>query len=235
MSLPRSAAEVLNDHVVLEVEGIDRMYLNLYVPDLQRDLGVVGFFRYDRGYPITSGALMSPMTRGFVDRIERFAEERALEIVVFEKGQRKEDIAREHREGVRSEGIYLVGKAQEKGRVWRTETRRNPQTGARYPWIVWSTHMLDLPLASLSQGRVTYELRRLRHRGLIVRLPRTHRYQVTSFGLRAALFYSRLHDHLFRPALSTLVPPAIQDDSPLRAAFTAFDRVLQDHARRLAA
>jgi len=49
--------------VVLEVEGIDRMYLNVYVPDLQRDRGVVGFVRTNRGYPITAGALMSPMTQ----------------------------------------------------------------------------------------------------------------------------------------------------------------------------
>jgi hypothetical protein len=35
MSVPRSGAEVLADHVTLEVEGIDRMYLNVYVPGLQ--------------------------------------------------------------------------------------------------------------------------------------------------------------------------------------------------------
>jgi hypothetical protein len=32
MSVPRSVAEVLDEHVTLEVEGIDRMYLNVYVP-----------------------------------------------------------------------------------------------------------------------------------------------------------------------------------------------------------
>ena len=36
MSIPRSVAEVLAEHVNLEVEGIDRMYLNVYVPALQR-------------------------------------------------------------------------------------------------------------------------------------------------------------------------------------------------------
>jgi hypothetical protein len=144
MSLARSAAEVLKNHVVLEIEGIDRMYLNLYVPDLQRDLGVVGFFRTHRGYPITSGALMGPMTRAFVGRIESFVESKGLPVVVFEKGQRKEDVAREYREAAGiEEGIYLVGKAQEKAHVWRTESRRNPETGARYPWIVWSTAMVN--------------------------------------------------------------------------------------------
>jgi hypothetical protein len=32
MTLPRTAAEVLSDHVVFEVECIDPMYLNVYVP-----------------------------------------------------------------------------------------------------------------------------------------------------------------------------------------------------------
>ena len=34
MSVSRSVAEVLGEHVTLEVEGIDRMYLNVYVPAL---------------------------------------------------------------------------------------------------------------------------------------------------------------------------------------------------------
>jgi hypothetical protein len=34
MSIPRTAAEVLRRHVTLEVEGIDRMYLNVYQPKL---------------------------------------------------------------------------------------------------------------------------------------------------------------------------------------------------------
>ena len=34
MSLPRSVAAVLTEHVTLEVQGIDRMYLNVYVPPL---------------------------------------------------------------------------------------------------------------------------------------------------------------------------------------------------------
>ena len=49
MSLPRSAADVLKDHVTLEVEGIDRMYLNVYQPLLQTDRGVAAFFRFHRG------------------------------------------------------------------------------------------------------------------------------------------------------------------------------------------
>ncbi|WP_273704740.1 MULTISPECIES: hypothetical protein [Candidatus Accumulibacter] len=41
MKLPQSVGEVLQEHVVLESESIDRMYLNVYVPQLQRIGGVV--------------------------------------------------------------------------------------------------------------------------------------------------------------------------------------------------
>jgi hypothetical protein len=45
MTLPRTAADVLSDHVVLEVECIDRMYLNVYVPTLQTELALVSYLR----------------------------------------------------------------------------------------------------------------------------------------------------------------------------------------------
>ena len=37
MSIPRSVADVIRRHVSLEVEGIDRMYLNVYQPKLQSE------------------------------------------------------------------------------------------------------------------------------------------------------------------------------------------------------
>ncbi|MBI2809020.1 MAG: hypothetical protein HYX68_28890 [Planctomycetes bacterium] len=48
MSIPRSVADVIQNHVTLEVEGSDRMYLNVYQPKLQTELGAVGFFRFHR-------------------------------------------------------------------------------------------------------------------------------------------------------------------------------------------
>jgi hypothetical protein len=49
MTLPRSVAEVLSDHVVFEIESIDRMYLNVYQPRLQYGGGVSAFFVGHRG------------------------------------------------------------------------------------------------------------------------------------------------------------------------------------------
>ena len=56
MTVARSVGDVLDDHVTLEVECVDRMYLNLYVPKLVYPTGVVGFFKYHRGMPVVSGA-----------------------------------------------------------------------------------------------------------------------------------------------------------------------------------
>jgi hypothetical protein len=50
-----------------------------------------------------------------------------------------------------------------------------------------------------SAAQMTYDLRRLRLRGLIERQPGTHRYRVTSSGLRVAFFYSKLYLRIFRP------------------------------------
>ena len=60
--IAQSVADILRDRVKLSVEGIDRMYLNVYVPRLQTEQGIVWFFRQHRGQPIPSAALMGPMT-----------------------------------------------------------------------------------------------------------------------------------------------------------------------------
>jgi hypothetical protein len=144
MTVARSVAEVLERHVTLELESIDRMYLNAYIPILQTTGGVAYFFREQRGHRFPSSSLMAPMTEAFVASIERFAEQEGIEVVRFEKGQRKEEVAQAYRRKfTKKEGVLFIGKAQEKARVVRTERRRNPQTGASYAWLVPSTAMVN--------------------------------------------------------------------------------------------
>ena len=68
-------------------------------------------------------------------------------MVDFARGQRKDDLAHDYLRGFEaaggSEGVLFVGRAQEKNRVFRTEKRRNPVTGATYPWIVSSTGVIN--------------------------------------------------------------------------------------------
>src|SRR5215831_9354865 len=115
MTIPQSVAEILKEHVTLEVEGIDRMYLNVYVPRLQIIEGVLGFIRRHRGHRVASTRMVEPITRQFVAAIEKFVHDHALPLVCFDKGQRKEEVAAQLRAGFsRPEGVVFVGKAQEK-------------------------------------------------------------------------------------------------------------------------
>jgi hypothetical protein len=144
MSVPRTVAAVLRNHVTLQVESIDRMYLNVYVPQLQRELGVVGFLRNHRGHLFASSALLAPISDTFIKAIEAFTAAHGIEVLTFAKGQRKDDVAAEYLADFSgTEGVLFVGKAQEKTPVFRTEKRKNPQTGQPYPWIVRSTAMVN--------------------------------------------------------------------------------------------
>jgi hypothetical protein len=143
MTLPRSAADVLAGHVLFEIEAIDRMYLNLYQPRLQHGAGIAAFFVGHRGDRFASSALMAPMTAAFTANIGHFTGARGLDLVRFARGQRKDDLTREylHRaevddRGMVPEQVLYVGVAQEKQKVFRTSKRRNPVTGATYPWLV---------------------------------------------------------------------------------------------------
>lgn len=139
----KNVAEILQDHVTLELEGIDRMYLNGYVPSLQTGAGFAYFVKEHLGYPIASTAVIAPMSRAFVDRIEGFVAQEELDLVSFRKGERKDDIAQGYlREFEAEEGVLFVGKAQEKASVFRTEKRIN-EAGVKYPWIIRSTAMVN--------------------------------------------------------------------------------------------
>lgn len=140
MSLPHSAAEILDDHVELELESLDRMYLNVYVPRLQYEKGVVGYLRYHLGYPIASSTLFKPITDRFVSAIKQYEKVEQVPLVPFEKGQRKDDVMLERLKSFdAAEGVVFIGVAQEKASVFRTERRRNLETGEKYPWLSRST------------------------------------------------------------------------------------------------
>ena len=91
MKVARSVAEILSQHTTLALECIDRLYLNVYVPVLQRAAGAAYFFRTIRGCSVPSSALMAPMTQRFVGAIKRYAERDGIDIVSFRRGERKDD------------------------------------------------------------------------------------------------------------------------------------------------
>ena len=80
--------------------------------------------------------------------------------------------------------------------------------------------------APYSQAQMSYDLRRLKLKGLIRRLEHTNTYVLTSDGLRVAVFYVKIHDRLLRPLIAANSPPA---PLPLRQALRTIDHHIQDY------
>jgi hypothetical protein len=143
MTLPRTVAEVLSDHVAFEVECIDRMYLNVYVPTLQTELALVSYLRGQLGCQVTSTAPLAGVSDAFVTAIHRFARDYQVPVVDFARGQRKDDVMHERLAAFTAgEGVVFIGRAQEKNRVFRTERRRDRE-GKSYPWITRGTGIIN--------------------------------------------------------------------------------------------
>ena len=84
-----------------------------------------------------------------------------------------------------------------------------------------------------TQGRLTYQLRRLRLHGLIERVPGSTRYTVTERGIKVALWFSRCHARLFRPALGELLADEFPDDAPMHRALDKFDQEVDRYLDRV--
>lgn len=64
--------------------------------------------------------------------------------------------------------------------------------------------------------------------GLIERIDGTHRYHVTNFGLRTALFFTRTYARVLRPGLAQVMPTAPPENSSLHVHFRSLERAM-DH------
>ncbi len=73
---------------------------------------------------------------------------------------------------------------------------------------------------------MTYDLRRLRLKGLIFRPPKTNRYFVTPHGWKLARLFSRLEARVFRPAMATFTATDAVLPFPLRQALDRVDKQL---------
>jgi hypothetical protein len=95
MTVARTVADVLADHVTFEVECIDRMFLNVYQPRLQHAGGIVSFVHRNLRLPIASAAPLAKISDRFDRAVRRFAKDEGVPWVDFVKGQRKDDVMAE--------------------------------------------------------------------------------------------------------------------------------------------
>jgi hypothetical protein len=115
-----SIPELLSGHVTLEVECLDRLYLNGYVGPLATPGGLVTFMREQLGKPIPSPAVLGQISEGFRAAVKALAERDAIPIYQFHHKERKDEVANRFRKqrGVR-DGVVFIGVAQEKAQAFQ--------------------------------------------------------------------------------------------------------------------
>ena len=124
--------EVLGGHVQLDIECLDRVYLNAYVPILQSSGQVVAFMTQHLGLPIPSPALFDKIGQRFRRAVASFAEANGIPWVKFAKDDRKADVMAPYLKRAAATGrsqVAAIGVAQEFQRVW-TAYRRETSTAA---------------------------------------------------------------------------------------------------------
>src|SRR3989304_4855605 len=112
-----NVAELIKEHITLEVDCVDRLYLNAYVRRLQSEGGVIGFLCH-RGQKIPSPAVFGQITQAFKTDLRAWAERNNIPWIEFAKGERKDDVVQRYRERFKGEGVGLVGGAQERATEW---------------------------------------------------------------------------------------------------------------------
>ena len=89
-------------------------------------------------------------------------------------------------------------------------------------------HLLGVDPAEYTSNQMTYDLRRLRLKGLIYRPPGKHRYFVTPYGWKVARLFSRLEARVFRPAVAMFTSNDAVLPFPLRRALNRVDTQLDE-------
>lgn len=119
--------DLLDGHVALDLECMDRIYLNGYVPSLQVAGQVVSFMTRHLGCPIPSPVIMERIGTRFRRFVKMFADADHIPVVRFKRGDRKLDVMRRHitaqaRTG--RSGVAAIGVAQEFQNVFASAQRQ---------------------------------------------------------------------------------------------------------------
>lgn len=116
--------EILDEHVTLTVECLDRIYLNGYVPTLQTGAALKRFLVHHLKFPVASPALLGRLTKAYVQQVEHYIQEHNIPVLPFKKGERKDQIARRMRQKHPvQDGVVFVGVAQEKAQAFKAGKR----------------------------------------------------------------------------------------------------------------
>ncbi|MGZ8803257.1 MAG: hypothetical protein ACXWZL_11785 [Mycobacterium sp.] len=126
-------SDLLDAHVALDVQCLDRIYLNGYVPTLQTSGQVWWFFTKHLGFPIASPAIMEKIGSRFRRSVSGFAEDNHIPMVRFGKDDRKLDVMQRYVQAqarTGRSGVAAIGTAQEIQNVFRATLRERSSGGA---------------------------------------------------------------------------------------------------------
>jgi hypothetical protein len=130
--------DVLDGQVALDLECLDRIYLNAYVPNLQVPGQVVSFLTQHLGNPIPSPAIFEKIGTAFRAAVSRFADDEHIPVIRFTKTDRKIDTMRPYlaaQAATGRSGVAAIGVAQEYAGVF-TGTQREAPNGI--PWFAFT-------------------------------------------------------------------------------------------------
>jgi hypothetical protein len=142
--MAHSVAELQAENVCFELECIDRMYLNCYVPQLTSAAGVASYFRNYKGHKFASTKDAVETSAAFKRNVMSFAKQHNIPIHRFQKGQRKDTVMQGLLKDFKaSQGVVFIGIAQEKASVPRTIRKRFGEGDGTIPWIDYTTAMVN--------------------------------------------------------------------------------------------
>lgn len=85
--------------------------------------------------------------------------------------------------------------------------------------------LLEVPASAYSGAQMSYDLRRLRLKGLVERVPQSQQYLLTPLGTKVAVFFTKLYTRVYRPGLAALVPAQSLPTPLAQALMTVSDLV----------
>ena len=122
---PVTVNDVLDGHVKLDLECLDRLYLHGYLGQLQVGGQVIQFLNH-RGYPVPSPACLQQIGDAFRRRVASFAEANHIPVVVLKAADRNIEVMRPYLEAAAASGrsqVAAIGVAQEAQRVFIARKR----------------------------------------------------------------------------------------------------------------
>jgi predicted MarR family transcription regulator len=128
--------DVLDGHVGLDLECLDRIYLNGWVPNLQVSGQVVNFLTHHLGFPIPSPAILERIGLRFRKAVAEFAAGNDIAVIRFARGERKLEVMRPYLDRLAGQGrtgVAAIGVAQEFARVFTGTTYHGDAQGAGVP------------------------------------------------------------------------------------------------------